>query len=98
MTLIISNYKQSHKFPTPLFKTMTRIQELASIIYTKTNHLDQFLVSHGQRTPSFDIDGLDALDLPTDLQASRDQIIDATTELRELLQGPKELLLNNSVS
>jgi len=76
---------------------MTRIQELAGIISTNTDRLNQFWNSQGQRTPSFDIDGPEYPDLPTDLQLSRDQVIDATTELKELLQGPRDLLLSNSV-
>ena len=76
---------------------MTRIQELARIISTNTDQIDQFLASQGQAPPSFDIDAPETLNLPSALQTSRDQVIEATTELKELLQGPKELLLSNSV-
>jgi len=76
---------------------MSRIQELARIISTHTDHIDRFLTSQNLPTPSFDIDGPETLNLPDDIQKSRDIVIEATAELQELLQGPKELLIANSV-
>lgn len=76
---------------------MSRIQELASLIANHTNQIHDFLASTGQSTPSFDIAGPLKLDLPSELQRSRDLVIEASTELKELLQGPKGLLLSNSV-
>ncbi|EPE27494.1 S-adenosyl-L-methionine-dependent methyltransferase [Glarea lozoyensis ATCC 20868] len=77
---------------------MTRIQELASIISTNTDRIDAHLTSRGLPTPSFDADAPESLDLPSDLQAARVLVIEASTELKELLQGPKELLMSNSSS
>jgi hypothetical protein len=77
---------------------MSRIQELARIIAFHTDVIDKFLFSNDLPRPSFDIDGLEMSSLPKDIQKSRDNVIDATTELKELLQGPKELLMSNSVS
>lgn len=77
---------------------MSRIQELATTIAANTEKIDHFLTTEKMPTPSFDIDGPQTLDLPSDLQKSRDLVIDATTELKELLQGPKELLMSNPVS
>jgi hypothetical protein len=76
---------------------MTRIQELASIISTNTERIDAHLLSRGLPTPSFDADSPVSLDLPSELQAARILVIEASTELKELLQGPKELLMSNSV-
>ncbi|CAG8978171.1 hypothetical protein HYALB_00011487 [Hymenoscyphus albidus] len=72
----------------------TRIRELTTIVSTHTQKIDDYLLSHNKPTPSFDV-GCPELDLPEDLQASRELVIDATTELKELLQGPKQFLLSN---
>lgn len=76
---------------------MSRIQELARLIATHTDQIDQLLASEDLPTPSFDINKAE-LKLPSELQKSRDIVIEATTELKELLQGPKWTLLSNSVS
>jgi hypothetical protein len=76
---------------------MTRIQELAGIIFTNTEKVDQYLVAQNQPTPSFDAGSPESLNLPGDIQAARDLAIEASTELKELLQGPKEFLKSNSV-
>jgi hypothetical protein len=78
--------------------TMTRIQELAGIIASHTSKIDQFLLSANKPTPSFDINASKTVDLPEDLEHSRALVIEATTELNELLLGPKELLLSKVVS
>lgn len=72
--------------------------ELTAIISTNTEKMDRFFVSQNKPTPSFDVDSPDCLDIPDELQASRELVIDATTELKEVLQGPKQLLMSNSVS
>jgi 3-polyprenyl-4-hydroxybenzoate decarboxylase len=76
---------------------MSRIQELAKIIATHTDQIDDFLISNNLPSPSFDIDGPETLGLSSEMQKSRDLVIDATTELKELLQGPKEILMSNPV-
>jgi hypothetical protein len=76
---------------------MTRIQELATLISTNTEKINQHLISTNQPTPSFDAGSPD-LDLPHDVQALRELVIEASSELQELLMGPKELLMSNSVS
>jgi hypothetical protein len=78
--------------------TMTRMQELADIIASHTNKIDQFLLSANKPTPSFDINASKTIDLPEDLEHSRVLVLEATIELNELLLGPKELLLSKVVS
>ncbi|KUJ13969.1 putative O-methyltransferase [Mollisia scopiformis] len=75
---------------------MSRIQELARIIAVHTDLIDLFITSKDQQQPSFDINLPETLSLPSALQESRKLVIEAMTELKELLQGPKELLLSNS--
>jgi len=77
---------------------MTRIEELVSIISSNASKIDQFLLSEGKPTPSFDADAPKKLDLSQALEQSRTLVLEATTELNELLLGPKELLLSNVVS
>lgn len=72
--------------------------ELTGIISANTEKIDHFFASHNTPTPSFNIDSPESLDLPNDLQNCRELVIDATTELKELLQGPKQVLMSNSVS
>lgn len=77
--------------------TPSRITELATIISKNTDRIDQFLISQGLPFPSFDIDAPDKLSLPDELEAIRGVILDASTEIHELLLSPKELLLSNRV-
>ncbi|TVY82611.1 O-methyltransferase gsfB [Lachnellula suecica] len=66
----------------------TRIAELASIISVSTAEIDNYLQTNKLPTPSFQVDAYPDLQLPPNLQKSRDDILIATTELRELVSGP----------
>ncbi|TVY81049.1 O-methyltransferase gsfB, partial [Lachnellula suecica] len=77
---------------------MSRIRELARIIAYHTDNIDQYLISNNHPSPSFEIGVPEASSIPVALQKSRELVIEATTELKELLQGPKELLMTNSSS
>ena len=76
-------------------RSQSRITKLAGIIAEKTAELDGFLHSRHLPFPSFDIDA--PLRLPEELESTRNLVIDASTELKELLLGPTELLLSNVV-
>lgn len=77
--------------------TPSRITELARIVLKNTDLIDQFLISHGLPSPSFDIDTPDNLSLPEELEAIRGVVLDASIEIHELLLSPKELLISNTV-
>ncbi|KAL9112650.1 MAG: hypothetical protein Q9187_007749, partial [Circinaria calcarea] len=66
--------------------------ELAANISENTAKIDQYLTAQGISHPSFEIDSPVSLDLPESLQASRDAVLDANTELSELLLGPREIV------
>ena len=74
----------------------SRIAELACIIASKTAQIDGFLAMN-DLPPPFDNEAPLDLHLPQDLEAARNLVIDASTELKELLLGPKELLLSHVV-
>ena len=76
----------------------SRITELASVILENTTKIDEYLSSNGLPMPSFEIDSPVSLLLPEALQAARDAILDANTELSELLLGPQEIVTEYQVA
>lgn len=79
--------------------------ELARIIAREADKVDAYLVQNNIAVPSFEPDGLaDFPHLPEDIQSSRQELVRATTELRDLVVGPTESLRwlawdhNNSLS
>ena len=77
--------------------SQSRIANLANIIAKNTAEIDSFLRSRNLPFPSFDADAPLDLRLPKELKSARNLAVDATIELKELLLGPKELLLSNVV-
>ncbi|KAI0880245.1 S-adenosyl-L-methionine-dependent methyltransferase [Annulohypoxylon maeteangense] len=72
-----------------------RIVELSSTIARETAKLDSFFTENGLPTPSLEADALWTLPIPEsakDLQMSRVAIMEACTELKALVTGPKTLL------
>ena len=78
-------------------RSQSRITKLAGVIAKKTAELDSFLLSRNLPFPSFEIDAPLDFRLPEELESTRSLVIDASTELKELLLGPTELLLSNVV-
>ncbi|KAK8088423.1 hypothetical protein PG997_003384 [Apiospora hydei] len=75
--------------------SMTRIIELSQLIATETAKVDSFLGSRNLPTPSLDEDALQTIPIPdelTDIKAARLAVIEACSELKDLMTGPKELL------
>lgn len=73
----------------------TRIVELSLLIARETAKVDDFLVSNNLPTPSLDEDALQSIPIPdefADIKAARLAVIEACSELKDLLTGPKELL------
>jgi hypothetical protein len=66
----------------------SRIVELASIIQTRTQLIDDFLKAHDLPTPSFSVDASPDLPLPESLIKSRDEILEASEEIKALMEGP----------
>jgi hypothetical protein len=76
----------------------TRISKLAELIQSNTEKLDKYLNEKGLKTPTFEIDAPEKLQLPADLEQVRQVILDATDELHRLILGPKQYLTGFSVS
>jgi hypothetical protein len=67
--------------------------KLAQIITRETEKVDAYLKENNIPAPSFDADGLaDFPHLPDEVQKARQEVVRATTELKELLVGPTEAL------
>ena len=67
-----------------------RILELSTLISTKTQQLHNSLHDQNLPLPSFEEDI--NLTLPSDLETVRDTLLDATSELHDLLYGFQNLL------
>ena len=68
----------------------SRILELSSLISTATQQLHDSLNAQGLPLPSFEEDV--TLTLPSNLDVVRDTLLDATSELHDLLYGFQNLL------
>lgn len=74
-------------------KPVSNIVALAQIISKETEKLDAYLKETNTPYPSFEFDGpLDFPQLPEHMQKTRQEIIRATSELRDLTVGPTESL------
>lgn len=73
----------------------TRILRLAETILAQTQILNSHIRDHNLQEPSFDEDGpVDAIEPSTpEIQAARTAALEATIELRQLLEGPVKALL-----
>jgi hypothetical protein len=77
--------------------SQSRIAELAAAVTEHTQQIDKYLAEKNLPYPSFDIDGPVDLLLPPDLEKSRVVALQASQELNDLLQGPRDLLFNHQV-
>ncbi|KAF2491084.1 putative O-methyltransferase [Lophium mytilinum] len=75
--------------------SQSRIAELAAAVAHHTQRIDRYLAENRLPYPSFDADGPANLGLPPDLEQSRTAALQATQELNDLLQGPRDLLFNH---
>lgn len=89
----ISRYEHE-LIPFPELKPATaleRLLELASIIKSETEKFEAYLRDNDIPGPSFEPDGhADLPRLPEHVQMSRQEIIRATQELKDLMVGPTE--------
>lgn len=77
--------------------SQSRIAELAAAVAQHTQRIDNYLSEKRLPYPSFDADGPADLGLPPDLEQSRTVALQASQELNDLLQGPRDLLFNHQV-
>lgn len=75
----------------------TRILELASMIATSTAAVNDYLTSQNLPSPSFDVDIPPRLVLEAKIAEHRQAILEATSELHALMQGPIEIITGLSV-
>jgi hypothetical protein len=72
-----------------------RITQLSAIIAKNTAIIDDYLMSNDQPTPSLGPEALWSLPIPddaVDIKAARLAVMEACSELKALVTGPKELL------
>ncbi|MCJ1432481.1 hypothetical protein MMC27_001838 [Xylographa pallens] len=70
-----------------------RLTELTTIISQNTAKLNDYFESAGVPTPSFDVSAPVDHSFPPKIHLLRESILDANTELRELLLGPRETMV-----
>ncbi|KAH7091604.1 putative O-methyltransferase [Paraphoma chrysanthemicola] len=75
--------------------TQSRIAALSAIISSNTQKIDEYLKKHDLPQPSFSASAPLDLNLPPELERARIEILHATQELNDLLQGPRDLLFNH---
>ncbi|KAK2762689.1 hypothetical protein FQN54_000863 [Arachnomyces sp. PD_36] len=75
----------------------SRIVELAQLISSQTSAIDENICSSGLPQPSFEpgtgSSQLDQKPYPPDIEKAKNDVVEATIELRQLLEGPLKLLL-----
>jgi hypothetical protein len=72
-----------------------RILQLSSLIAQKTALIDAYLEQNGLSTPSFDAGATQLFPIVDGaplVNAARDEVMEACSELRDLLSGPRELV------
>jgi hypothetical protein len=77
--------------------TQSRIAQLSAIISENTQEVDKFITEKQLPHPSFDAKAPVDLGLPPDIERARSAVLQATQELNDLLQKPRDLLLNHHV-
>lgn len=80
-------------------QSLSSISQLADTIKTNTSILDEYLVRHNQREPSFGVDG-SSISIPAsekEVLDARSTVLGAARELRNLLLGPIGIIMNIGV-
>jgi len=75
----------------------SRIAELAATVAQHTKKIDDYLTARNLPQPSFEADGPANVGLLPNIEASRIAVLQASQELNDLLQGPRDLLFNHYV-
>ena len=77
--------------------SQSRLAELASSISANTTKIDDYLTSNNLPKPSFEIDSPVDLKLPKDIWTAQDAVLGESTELKELLLGPRQTVVEYQV-
>ncbi|KAF2655178.1 putative O-methyltransferase [Lophiostoma macrostomum CBS 122681] len=75
--------------------SQSRIAQLAATVARNTTQIDEDLDENKRPYPSFESSGPVDLGLPQDLEQLRNQTLQTSQELNDLLQGPRDLLFNH---
>ena len=71
--------------------SQSQISRLAEIIRAETRNVESYFHENGLVLPCFEVDSsIDFHNLPTHISRSRQEVIQATQELKSLMLGPKE--------
>lgn len=76
----------------------TRLLELAEIISSATTSIHKYLISQNLPYPSFEPNAPPLLLIPEEVAKWQDAVVDATSELYDLLVNPISAMLAGSVS
>jgi hypothetical protein len=75
----------------------SRIADCAAMVARHTQRIDDYLSKQSLPHPSFDTNAPVDLSLTPELEQSRIIVLQATQELNDLLQGPRDLVFNHRV-
>ena len=82
-------------------KAMSQVSQLALIISENVAMVENYFEEHRLPLPSYDIDGPPAIVIPPRekaVLAAHVAVLGATTELHNLMLGPKAMLMSQNVS
>jgi hypothetical protein len=77
-----------------IMASTNRIIELSLLIAKETEKINDFFVKNKLPTPSLDADAINSMQIPDDwveIKAARAAVIEACSELKALMTGPREL-------
>lgn len=80
-----------------MLSSQSCIAELAATVAKHTHQIDECLIKNCLPYPSFDAEGPVDLGLPPNLEQSRATALQASEELNDLLQGPRDLLFSRHI-
>jgi hypothetical protein len=75
-----------------------RIVELSNIIGVNTAKIDRYLSENNLPEPTFDAEDSNSLTFPSEIQDTREEVLNASLELQELLLGAKEVIADFQVN
>ena len=76
----------------------SRIAELAATVAIHTAIVDNYIEEQKLPHPGFEATAPTEFHFPHDIEQSRMLVLEASQELNDLLQGPRDLLFNHHVS
>ncbi|KJK96088.1 hypothetical protein H633G_00028 [Metarhizium anisopliae BRIP 53284] len=95
MLALASMFKNPALPSVKMASSQSLLAELANAVAVHTQRIDGYLRDKALPLPSFAADSPVDLGLPPELEQSRLAVLEASQELNDLLQGPKDLLFNH---